>query len=105
MGSNYKSVYQSQKHLRDALGLTSDQVYQLRLLLEEYGPKIVYIKGGHKTVADAISRLEYDPSVNRTAKKLSHDKSQGNLKKRSKTKLVGSLKTLVQCRNRQHHQT
>ncbi len=44
-----------------------DHVYQWRLLLEEYGPKIVYIKGIHNTVADAISRLEYDPSVNRTA--------------------------------------
>ncbi len=29
--------------------------------------KIVYIKGIHNTVADAISWLEYDPSVNRTA--------------------------------------
>jgi hypothetical protein len=27
------------------------------------------------------------------------------LKKRSKTKLVGSLKTLVQCKNRWHHKT
>jgi hypothetical protein len=36
-------------------------------LLEEYGPKIVYIKGIHNTVADAVSRLEYDPSVNQTA--------------------------------------
>ncbi len=61
-------VYNDHKNLmRDALGLTSDQVYQLRLLLEEYGPKIVYIKGIHNTVADAISRLEYDPSVNKTA--------------------------------------
>ena len=32
-----------------------------------YGPKIVYIKGIHNTIAHAISRLEYDPSVNRTA--------------------------------------
>jgi hypothetical protein len=47
--------------------MTSDHVYQWRLLLEEYGPKIVYIKGIHNTVADAISRLEYDPSVNQTA--------------------------------------
>jgi hypothetical protein len=45
-----------------------DQVYQWRLLLEEYGPKIVYIKGIHNyTIADAISQLEYDPSVNQTA--------------------------------------
>jgi hypothetical protein len=36
-------------------------------LLEEYGPKIVYIKGIHNTVADAISRHEYDPSINQTA--------------------------------------
>jgi hypothetical protein len=36
-------------------------------LLEEYRPKIVYIKGIHNTVADAVLRLEYDPSVNQTA--------------------------------------
>jgi hypothetical protein len=50
--------------MRDALGLTLDRVYQWRLLLEEYEPEIVYIKGIHNTVADAVSRLEYDPSVN-----------------------------------------
>jgi hypothetical protein len=52
------------KLLRDALGLNSDKVYQWRILLEEYGPKIVYIKGIHNTVADVVLRLEYDPSVN-----------------------------------------
>jgi hypothetical protein len=52
---------------RDALGMTSDWVYQWRLLLEEYGPETVYIKGIHNTIADAILWLEYDPSVNRTA--------------------------------------
>jgi hypothetical protein len=36
-------------------------------LLEEYGPKIGYIKGILNTVADAISWLEYDPSINQTA--------------------------------------
>jgi hypothetical protein len=36
-------------------------------LPEEYEPEIVYIKGIHNTVTDAVSRLEYDPSVNRTA--------------------------------------
>jgi hypothetical protein len=50
--------------IRDALGVTSDWVYQWRLLLEEYRPKIVYIKGIHNTIADTISRLEYDPSFN-----------------------------------------
>ena len=37
-------------------------------MLEEFGPKIVYIKGIHNTVADTVSWLEYDPSVNQTAK-------------------------------------
>jgi hypothetical protein len=60
-------VFTDHKNLmRDALGFTSDWVCQWRLLLEEYGPKIVYSKGIHKTIADAISRLEYDPSVNQT---------------------------------------
>jgi hypothetical protein len=54
--------------MRDALGLTSDRVYRWRLLLEEYRPKIVYIKGIHNTVADVVLWLEYDPSVNKTAK-------------------------------------
>ncbi len=53
--------------IRDALGITSDCVYHWRLLLEEYGPEIVYIKGIHNTIADAISRLEYDPIVNQIA--------------------------------------
>jgi hypothetical protein len=52
---------------RDALGLTLDRVYQWGLLLEEYGPEIVYIKGIQNTVADVVSRLDYDPSVNQTA--------------------------------------
>ena len=52
-------VFTDHKNLtRDALGLTSDRVYRWRLLLEEYAPDIVYIKGVHNTVADAISRLE-----------------------------------------------
>ncbi len=43
--------------MRDALGLTFDRVYQLRLLLEEYGPDLVYIKGILNAVADATSWL------------------------------------------------
>jgi hypothetical protein len=49
--------------MRDAVGLTSDQVYRWRLLLEKYGPKIFYINGIHNTIADAVLRLEYDTSV------------------------------------------
>ena len=37
-------VYTDHQNLvRDALGLTSDRVYRWRLILEEYGPEIVYI--------------------------------------------------------------
>jgi hypothetical protein len=53
--------------IRDALGMTLDRVYQWRLLLKEYRPKIVYIKGIHNTVSDTNSRLEYDPNINQTA--------------------------------------
>eukprot|EP00804_Cyclotella_cryptica_P004324 CCRYP_013504-RA/>CCRYP_013504-RA protein AED:0.46 eAED:0.47 QI:0/0/0/1/0/0/3/0/132 len=50
------TVYTDHKNLmQDALGMTSDRVYHWRLLLEEYGPTIVYIKGIHNTVGDAIS--------------------------------------------------
>jgi hypothetical protein len=52
---------------RDALGMTSDHVYRRRLLIEEYGPEIRYIKGVDNTVADAISRLDYNPTKPRHA--------------------------------------
>ena len=42
-------------------------MYRCRLLLEEYGPEIIYIKGVDNTVADAISRLDYNPALNRHA--------------------------------------
>jgi hypothetical protein len=60
-------VYTDHKNLtRDGLGLTSDRVTRWRILLEEYAPNIIYIKGIHNTVADAISRLNYDPKLNTT---------------------------------------
>jgi hypothetical protein len=52
-------VYTNHKNLtRDGLGLTSNRVTHWRILLEEYAPEIIYIKGIHNTVADAISRLD-----------------------------------------------
>ena len=52
---------------RNALGLTSDEVYRWRLIIKGYGPKIMYIKGIDNTVADAVSRLDYNPKLNRHA--------------------------------------
>jgi hypothetical protein len=61
------NVYTDHKNLtRDGLGLTSDRAARWRTLLEEYAPEIIYIKGIHNTVADAISRLDYDPTLNTT---------------------------------------
>jgi hypothetical protein len=55
-------VYTDHKNLtQDALGLTSNRVYHWQLLAEEFVSKIVYIKGMHNTVADAISQLDYNP--------------------------------------------
>ena len=60
-------VYKDHQNLmRDALGLTSDRVYRWRLILEEYGPETVYIKGIDNTVADAISRLDFSPAPTTT---------------------------------------
>jgi hypothetical protein len=50
MGTKIKSLNRPQNLIQDALGLTSDLVYWWRLLLEEFGPKIMYIKGIGNTV-------------------------------------------------------
>ncbi len=87
-------VYTDHKNLtQDALGLTSDRVYHWQLLLEEFAPKIVYIKGIHNVVADAISRLDYNPKVNPTSELLLYlwyTSKRGN-----HNKMEGFLKTLV----------
>jgi hypothetical protein len=61
------NVYTDHKNLtRDGLGLTSDRVARWRILSEEYAPEIIYIKRIHNTVAEVISRLDYDPKLNTT---------------------------------------
>ena len=54
MGPTHKVFTDHANLMRDALGLTLDRVCQWRLLLEEYGLKLVYIKGIHNTVTDAV---------------------------------------------------
>ena len=61
MGTKDKVFTDHKNLIKDALGLTSDRVYWWILLLEEFGPKIVHIKGIQNTVADAISRLNFGP--------------------------------------------
>ena len=61
-------VFTDHKNLiQDALGLTSDRVYRWRLLLKEFSPKIVHIKGIHNTVSNAISGLDFGPVQDKKA--------------------------------------
>jgi hypothetical protein len=81
-GQNIKVFTDHPNLMRNALGLTLDRVYQWRLLLEEYGPKTIYIKGIHNTVADAVLRLEYDPIINQTAESFHTMKVRNNSSQR-----------------------
>ena len=49
-GQTLKGFTDHKSLIQDALGLTSDRVYQWRLLLEEFGPEIVHIKGTQNTL-------------------------------------------------------
>jgi hypothetical protein len=53
-GQNIKVFTDHANLMRYSLGLTLDRLYQWSLLLEEYGPKIVYIKGINNTIADTV---------------------------------------------------
>ena len=56
-------VYTDHKNLeKEGLGTLSDRVYRWALLLEEFAPRIEYIKGTNNLVADEISCLEHTPS-------------------------------------------
>ena len=63
-------VYTDHKNLvNDASGMSSERVMRWRLMIEEFGPDIRYIKGEDNTVADALSRL--DIAGNQTPNQLS----------------------------------
>jgi hypothetical protein len=65
-GQDIKFFTDHKNLTRDALGLTSDRVYHWQLLLEEYALEIIYIKGIHNTVVDAILWLDKDLKLNTT---------------------------------------
>ena len=53
-------VYTDHKNLEvDTLSMTLDHVYCWRLVLEEYGPEIIYIKGNTNIAADPHGRSFY----------------------------------------------
>jgi hypothetical protein len=97
-------VYTDHKNLtQDALGLTSDRVYHWRLLLKEFAPEIVYIKGIHNTVTDVISQLDYNPEVNPTSK-FNYSTFGIPAKRGNHSKMKGFLKTLVLLQQKQPRQ-
>ncbi len=87
------NVYTDDRNFtQDSLGLTSNRVTQWRVLLENYGPEIIYIKGIHNTVADAISQLDNDPKVNSTNE---YNHAMQNVSKNKTPKMADVLKILV----------
>jgi hypothetical protein len=82
MGPSNKVFTDHANLMRDALGSTLDRVYRWRLLLEEYKPEIIYNEGIHNTVTDAVSLLEYDPSINQTAESFHTMKVRNNSSQR-----------------------
>jgi len=55
-------VYTDHKNLTCA-NFNTERVMRWRLILEEYGPELRYIKGESNIVADALSRLDIDEST------------------------------------------
>jgi hypothetical protein len=60
-GQKMKVETDNKNLMQKSLGYTSDRVYHWRLLLEKFGPNIVWIKCTHNTDADTISPLDYAP--------------------------------------------
>ena len=54
-------VYTDHKNLTYT-NFNTERVMRWRLILEEYGPELHYVKGEHNIVADALSRLNLHPS-------------------------------------------
>ncbi len=60
--------HKHKKLTQDVQGVTATR-WQLRFQLEKYlAQECLYQRHIHKTNANAIARLEHDPSVNQTAK-------------------------------------
>ena len=56
------TVYTDHKNLTYKV-FNTERVMRWRLIIEEYGPTLEYVKGSHNIVADALSRLELNPSM------------------------------------------
>ena len=75
-------VYTDHKNLvHETTLMSSQRVMRWRLLLEEYGPDIVYIKGTDNIIADALSRIPIkgDSETEKTPKKCKSNKETQHL--------------------------
>lgn len=54
-------VYTDHKNLTYA-NFNTERVMRWRLILEEYGPELIYLPGDKNIVADALSRLSFNPN-------------------------------------------
>ena len=52
------TVYTDHRNLTYNFFFNTERVMRWRLVLEEFGPELKYIKGENNDVADALSRLE-----------------------------------------------
>ena len=50
----------------------TERVMQWRLILEEFNPTLLYIKGENNIIADALSRLDMQPSTLKTGNLAKH---------------------------------
>ena len=62
------TIYTDHKNLTYKV-FNTERVMRWRLICEEFGPKLVYLKGNKSIIADAISRMKLKP----TPKSLSDD--------------------------------
>ena len=53
-------VYTDHKNLTFT-NFNTERVLRWRMILEEYGPELIYLKGEHNIVADTLSRLDLTP--------------------------------------------
>ena len=60
-------IYTDNKNLT-CKKLNTDRVLRWRLILEEYGPDIEYIKGGKNIVSDTLSRITFNWNKETTQK-------------------------------------
>ena len=64
MLGNRVKVYTDHKNLTyNNSDYSSDRILRQRLIIEEYGAEIIYIKGQQNVVADALSRLPSQSST------------------------------------------